>query len=100
MEKPVESFEELQAVVANKTSEITQSSSNKQIEALKKVSASMKKANITHLSLIVRGSFILENGLEAEWRQLRELGEGVIIEPDFQDEISFPEAIALGLIKL
>jgi hypothetical protein len=52
------------------------------------------------LSLIVRGSFILENGLEAEWRHLRELGEGVIIEPDFQDEISFPEAIALGLIKL
>lgn len=100
VEKTVESLEELQAVVSNKFQEIAQTNSIKQTEALKKVSASMKKSNVAHLSLIVRGSFILENGLEAEWRYLRELGEGVIIEPDFQDEISFPEAIALGLIKL
>jgi hypothetical protein len=63
-----------------------------------RVRESVKNADDFDLTITIKGSFLLKNGLESVWRELRGLPDEVIIDEQFTDTISIYQAPILGII--
>ncbi len=66
---------------------------------INKVKESIKNANDSDLTLEIKGSFIINNGLVAVWKKLRGFSEEMIIDEDFTDRISIFQTMSLGIVQ-
>lgn len=105
IEKPIASVEELKQILDNVQESPTvfekavSSKETLRSDLLKKVNNSLKNASNSDLIVEIKGSFIINNGLEATWRELRELSDEVVIDENFTDRISIFQTVALGLVR-
>jgi hypothetical protein len=66
---------------------------------LKRVKKSIKNASDSDVTVEIKGSFILNNGLVDVWKTLRGFSEDVIIDENFTDKISIFQTVSLGIIQ-
>jgi hypothetical protein len=66
---------------------------------LKKVKKSIKNASDSDVTVEIKGSFIITNGLVDIWKKLRGFSEDVIIDENFTDKISIFQTVSLGIIQ-
>ena len=66
---------------------------------LKKVKKSIKNASDSDVTIEIKGTFIIKNGLVDVWKKLRGLSENVIIDENFTDKISIFQSVSLGIVK-
>ena len=95
VELPINSLQELQISVSKPDLKGEQSR-GKSLSA--RVRESVKNAEDADLMIIVKGGFILKNGLESVWRELRGLSDEVVIDKNYIDTISISQAPILGII--
>jgi hypothetical protein len=73
-------------------------SENKGKKLSDKVRESVKNANDFDLTITIKGSFLVKNGLESVWRELRGMSDETVIDEFFTDTISIYQAPFLGII--
>lgn len=95
IEIPIKSIQELQ-IMANKSDSKIEESIEKGLSA--RVRESIKYADDFDLTVTIKGGFIIKNGLESVWRQLRGLSDEVVIDEYYTDTISIYQAPILGII--
>jgi hypothetical protein len=66
---------------------------------LKRVKKSIKNASDSDVTVEIKGSFIIKNGLVEVWKKLRGFSEDVIIDEDFTDRISIFQTVNLGIVQ-
>lgn len=66
---------------------------------LSKIRGSIKNATDFEITVIIKGSFLVNNDLVDAWKELRRLKKDFIIDKDFEDTISIYQAESLGIIK-
>ena len=66
---------------------------------LKKVKKSIKNASDSDVTIEIKGTFIIKNGLVDVWKKLRGFSENVIIDENFTDKISIFQSVSLGIVK-
>ena len=65
---------------------------------LKKVKKGIKNASDSDVTVEIKGSFIIKNGLIDVWKKLRGFSEDMIIDEDFTDKISIFQTVSLGIV--
>ena len=65
---------------------------------LKKVKKGIKNASDSDVTVEIKGSFIIKNGLVDVWKKLRGFSEDMIIDDDFTDKISIFQTVSLGIV--
>ena len=65
---------------------------------LKKVKKGIKNASDSDVTVEIKGSFIIKNGLVDVWKKLRGFSEDMIIDEDFTDKISIFQTVSLGIV--
>jgi hypothetical protein len=110
-ESPIDSLDKLSNVISGNTTrqvnKIADDSSVKFIHEnedsrdslLKKVKRSIKNASDSDLTVEIKGTFIINNGLVDAWKKLRGFSEDVIIDKNFTDRISIFQTVSLGIIQ-
>lgn len=96
LESPIKSLQELQ-ITATKSDSRSKGSRENSLSA--KVRESIKNADDFDLTVTIKGSFIIKNGLESVWRELRRLPDEVVIDEYYSDTISIYQAPILGIIE-
>ena len=91
---PIKSIQELHEF-ADKFDNANES---KAIKLSDRVRESVKNADDFDLTITIKGSFLVKNGLESVWRELRGLPDGTMIDDSFTDTISIYQAPFLGII--
>ena len=91
---PIKSIQELHEF-ADKFDNANES---KAIKLSDRVRESVKNADDFDLIITIKGSFLVKNGLESVWRELRGLPDGTMIDDSFTDTISIYQAPFLGII--
>lgn len=66
---------------------------------LKKVKRGIKNASDSDVTVEIKGSFIINNGLVDVWKKLRGFSEDIIIDENFTDKISIFQTVSLGIIQ-
>jgi hypothetical protein len=66
---------------------------------LKKVKKGIKNASDSDVTVEIKGSFIINNGLVEVWKKLRGFSEDVIIDENFTDKISIFQTVSLGIVQ-
>lgn len=66
---------------------------------IEKIRQGFKKATDFEITITIKGSLLVNNGLVEAWRELRGIDEGVLIDEDFTDSISIYQAKSLGIIE-
>jgi hypothetical protein len=66
---------------------------------LRRVKKSIKNASDSDVTVEIKGSFIIKNGLVEVWKKLRGFSEDVIIDEDFTDRISIFQTVNLGIVQ-
>jgi hypothetical protein len=66
---------------------------------LKKVKKGIKNASDSDVTVEIKGSFIINNGLVDVWKKLRGFSEDIIIDENFIDKISIFETVNLGIVQ-
>jgi hypothetical protein len=95
IEKPIKSVQEL-IEIADKPDKINAVSKEMSLSA--RVRERIKNADDFDLTITIKGSFLLKNGLESVWRELRGLPDDIVIDELFTDTISIYQAPFLGII--
>lgn len=93
-ESPITSIEELYLL----TDGIPERKKNIQNDLAKKVRDSIKTADDFELTIKIEGSFLVKNGLEIVWKELRGLSDDIVIDKKYSDTISIYQATVLGII--
>lgn len=65
---------------------------------LKKIKKGIKNASDSDVTVEIKGSFIIKNGLVDVWKKLRGFSEDMIIDEDFTDKISIFQTVSLGIV--
>jgi hypothetical protein len=101
IENPITSIDELKRVLENPQDSVNASEKIgvSRRELLMQVNRSLKNASNSDLIVEIKGSFIINNGLESVWRELRELSEDVIIDENFTDRVSIFQTVTLGIVR-
>jgi hypothetical protein len=114
IENPVEGIDSLdkiaELVSVNVKKEATQTKDNKVVTALtknddtrenllKKVKNGIKNAADSDVTVEIKGSFIIKNGLTEVWKKLRGFSDDIIINEDFTDRISIFQTVSLGIVQ-
>lgn len=63
-----------------------------------RVRESIKNADVFDLTITIKGGFLVKNGLESVWRELRGLSDKTVIDDSFTDTIPIHQAPILGII--
>ncbi|MES2518986.1 MAG: hypothetical protein V4585_12810 [Bacteroidota bacterium] len=71
---------------------------SKEIKLSARVRESVKNADDFDLTITIKGSFLIKNGLESIWRELRGFSDEIVIDESFTDTISIYQAPILGII--
>lgn len=99
----ISSIEELQKVINIpknvEENEITFIYKNSRENLLKQVKNGLKNATDSDITVDIKGSFIINSGLEETWRKLRGFSDDIIIDENFTDKISFFQTISLGIVQ-
>jgi hypothetical protein len=66
---------------------------------IKKVKKSIKNASDSDVTVEIKGTFIINNGLVDVWKKLRGFSEDMIIDENFTDKISIFQTVSLGIIQ-
>ncbi|MDZ7896944.1 MAG: hypothetical protein U5N85_02790 [Arcicella sp.] len=110
-EQPINSLDEISELISvnmsKDVSQIEQDGSTTFIyknddsreKLLKKVKKSIKNASDSDVTVEIKGTFIIKNGLVDVWRKLRGFSEEVIIDEKFTDRISIFQTVSLGIIR-
>ncbi|MEA5460465.1 hypothetical protein VB796_15530 [Arcicella sp. LKC2W] len=93
-ESPITSIEELYLL----TDGIAETKKNEQSDYAKRIRESIKNADDSELTISVKGSFLVKNGLGSIWKTLRNLPEATVIDLNYSDTISISEAATFGII--
>ena len=93
-EKPIKSIQELHEL----SDKFVIENESKVIKLSDRVRESMKNAGDFDLTITIKGSFLVKNGLESVWRELRGLPDETVIDNSFTDTISIYQAPFLGII--
>jgi hypothetical protein len=113
IENPVEGIDSLdkiaELVSVNVKKEATQTKDHKftvfpinddsRENLLKKVQNGIKNASDTDVTVEIKGSFIIKNGLTEVWKKLRGFSDDIIINEDFTDRISIFQTVSLGIVQ-
>jgi hypothetical protein len=91
---PIKSVQELHEF----TDKFDNQSESKAIKLSDRVRENIKNADDFDLTITIKGSFLVKNGLESVWRELRGLPDETIIDNAFTDTISIYQAPFLGII--
>ena len=91
---PIKSVQELHEL-ADKS---VIASESKAIKLSDRVRESIKNADDFDLTITIKGGFLLKNGLESVWRELRGLSDKTVIDDSFTDTFSIYQAPVLGII--
>lgn len=91
---PIKSVQELHEVA----DKFDKSSESKAIKLSDRVRESVKNADDFDLTITIKGGFLVKNGLESVWRELRGLSNETVIDNSFTDTISIYQAPFLGII--
>lgn len=94
IKKPIKSVQELNEL----TDKFDNASENKAIKLSDRVRESVKNADDFDLTITIKGGFLVKNGLESVWRELRGLPNETMIDDSFTDTISIYQAPFLGII--
>jgi hypothetical protein len=73
-------------------------SESKVIKLSDRVRENIKNADDFDLTITIKGNFLVKNGLESVWRELRGLPDETVIDNAFTDTISIYQAPFLGII--
>jgi hypothetical protein len=65
---------------------------------LKKVKKGIKNASDSDVTVEIKGSFIINNGLIEVWKKLRGFSDDIIIDENFTDKISIFQTVSLGIV--
>jgi hypothetical protein len=65
---------------------------------LKKVKKGLKNASDSDVTVEIKGSFIINNGLIEVWKKLRGFSDDIIIDENFTDKISIFQTVSLGIV--
>jgi hypothetical protein len=93
-ESPITSIEELYLL----TDGIVETSKNERSDFAKRIRESIKNAGQTELTINVKGSFLVNNGLVDIWKTIRNLPQETVIDVNYIDTISIFEASTFGII--
>jgi hypothetical protein len=74
------------------------SNESKVIKLSDRIRESIKNADDFDLTITIKGGFLVKNGLESAWRELRGLPDETVIDNSFTDIISIYQAPFLGII--
>jgi hypothetical protein len=66
---------------------------------LKKVKKCIKNASDSDVTVEIKGTFIIKNGLVDVWKKLRGFSDEVIIDANFTDKIPIFQTVSLGIIQ-
>jgi hypothetical protein len=66
---------------------------------LKKVKKSIKNASDSDVTVEIKGTFLINNGLTEVWKKLRGFSGNVIIDENFTDRISIFQSVSLGIVQ-
>ena len=105
IENAISSIEQLQKVINfNKDvqeNEITSIYKNENFREnlVKQVKNGLKNATNSDITVDIKGTFIINNGLEETWRKLRGFSDDVVIDENFTDKISFFQTLSLGIVQ-
>jgi hypothetical protein len=91
---PITSVQELHELA----DKFDNASENKAIKLSDRVRESVKNADDFDLTITIKGGFLVKNGLESVWRELRGLSNEIVIDDSFTDTISIYQAPFLGII--
>jgi hypothetical protein len=94
IETPIKTIQELNEL----TDKSYSGAEMKEKKLSARVRESVKNADDFDLTITIKGSFLLKNGLESVWRELRGLPDEVVIDERFTDTISIYQAPVLGII--
>ena len=92
---PIKSVQELHELA----DKFDNASENKVIKLSDRVRESIKNADDFDLTITIKGGFLVKNGLESVWRELRGLPNETVIDDSFTDTISIYQAPFLGIIE-
>lgn len=110
-EQPINSLDEISELISVKTSKdfsqidedssvtFTYKNEESRENLLKKVKKSIKNASDSDVTVEIKGTFIINNGLVDVWKRLRGFSEEVIIDENFTDKISIFQTVSLGIIQ-
>ena len=90
----IKSVQELNELV----DKFDKASESKAIKLSDRVRESVKNADDFDLTITIKGGFLVKNGLESVWRELRGLSNEIVIDDSFTDTISIYQAPFLGII--
>lgn len=65
---------------------------------LRHIKRGIRNASDSDITVEIKGTFIIDNGLEETWRKLRGFSDMVVINEHFIDKISFFQSISLGIV--
>lgn len=112
LENPVDSIDSLDKISdllsTNDTKENPETSqsitfeyknSDSRDNLLKKVKKGIKNASDSDVTVEIKGSFIINNGLVDVWKKLRGFSEDIIIDENFIDKVSIFETVNLGIVQ-
>lgn len=91
---PIKSVQELNEL----TDKFGNANENKVVKLSDRVRENIKNADDFDLTITIKGNFLVKNGLESVWRELRGLPVGTVIDNTFTDTISIYQAPFLGII--
>ena len=94
IKSPITSVQELHEL-ADKFDHTNES---KTIKLSDRVRESVKNADDFDLTITIKGGFLLKNGLESVWRELRGLSDKTVIDDSFTDTFSIYQDPVLGII--
>jgi hypothetical protein len=66
---------------------------------LKKVKKGIKNASNSDVTVEIKGTFIINNGLVDVWKKLRGFPEDMVIDENFIDKISLFDTVNLGIVQ-
>ena len=66
---------------------------------LKRVKKSIKNASDSDVTVEIKGTFIINNGLIEVWKKLRGFSEDLVIDENFTDRISIFQSVSLGIVQ-
>ena len=101
----ISSIEQLQKVInLNKDVQVNEvtfiyKNKNSRETLIKQVKNRLKNATDSDITVDIKGTFIINNGLEETWRKLRGFSDDVIIDENFTDKISFFQTLSLGIVQ-
>ena len=110
-ESPIDSLNKISALISVKASKsenknvhdgtvtFTYKNEDSRENLLKKVKKSIKNASDSDVTVEIKGTFLINNGLVDVWKKLRGFSEDLIIDENFTDKISIFQTVSLGIIQ-